>query len=187
MKSYHFSAAFGAVMNVLNIDDDDSFHLDDFGWASVSLSNDTFCVNNIVIDIFCSLRQSWSDALNDALTTFRNLLTSGQSTSWKRVPVATRENSGSGDKAKARALVKPEGKNVSLHRRSTKSGDVYRVILDVPADEEVVDLDAWKAVLVTPELRQEWDPAVESSNSLEMLDPSTRIVKTKFTLGWPAK
>ena len=134
-----------------------------------------------------SLRLSWSNALNDALTSFRNHLTSTQSSSWKRVPLAARENSSSGSKGKARAIFKPEGKDVSIHRKSTKAGDVYRVILDIPADDEIVDLDAWKAVLFTPELRQEWDPAVESSSTLEMFDPTTRIVKTKFTLGWPAK
>ncbi|KAI0251479.1 hypothetical protein BJV78DRAFT_1361613 [Lactifluus subvellereus] len=37
------------------------------------------------------------------------------------------------------------------------------------------------------ELRQEWDPAVDGAVLLEMLDPTTRISKTNFTLGWPAK
>jgi hypothetical protein len=41
--------------------------------------------------------------------------------------------------------------------------------------------------LATPELRQEWDPAVDGAALLEMLDPTTRISKTNFTLGWPAK
>lgn len=74
-----------------------------------------------------------------------------------------------------------------MYRKTTKAGDVYRVILDIPAAEDTIDLEAWKATLVTPELRQEWDPAVESSQILEMYDSSTRIVKTNFMLGWPAK
>ena len=64
---------------------------------------------------------------------------------------------------------------------------MYRVILEFPATDDTIDLEAWNAVLVTPELRREWDPAVESAQILEMFDPSTRIVKTNFTLGWPAK
>lgn len=36
-------------------------------------------------------------------------------------------------------------------------------------------------------MRQEWDPAVESSQLLELFDMDVRITKTYFTLGWPAK
>ena len=60
-------------------------------------------------------------------------------------------------------------------------------MVDIPATEDVADLEVWKAVLATPELRREWDPSVEGSSTLEMFDPFTRIVKTKFSLGWPAK
>jgi len=64
---------------------------------------------------------------------------------------------------------------------------MYRVVLDVPVVEEQVSLEPWKAVLTTPELRQEWDPAVEEAHMLEVLDRSTQVSKTNFTLGWPAK
>ena len=83
--------------------------------------------------------------------------------------------------------MRADAKDVTIHRKSTRTGDVYRVILDIPALDNVTDLDAWKAVLTTPELRQEWDPSIESARVLEMYDPTTRIVKAKFTLGWPAK
>ena len=81
----------------------------------------------------------------------------------------------------------PEANDVVLHHKTTKSGEIYRAILDVPADDQLADLDLWKAILNTPELRQEWDPSVEASQILEMFDPATMIVKTKFSLGWPAK
>jgi hypothetical protein len=83
----------------------------------------------------------------------------------------------------------PELTDVVVHRKSTKSGEnVYRVVLEVPAtDELAAPLDAWKAVITTPELRQEWDPAVEGAHLVEMFDRRTRISKTQFTLGWPAK
>jgi hypothetical protein len=75
-----------------------------------------------------------------------------------------------------------------VHRKATKSGEnVYRVVLDVSITDQSASLDAWKAVITTPELRQEWDPAVESAHLVEMFDRHTRISKTNFTLGWPAK
>jgi hypothetical protein len=64
---------------------------------------------------------------------------------------------------------------------------VYRVVLDVPTADDTIPFDVWKSILATPELRQEWDPAVDGAVLLEMLDPTTRISKTNFTLGWPAK
>ena len=91
-------------------------------------------------------------------------------------------------KGKARASAAPELTDVIVHRRPSKSGEnIYRAVLEVPDGDEPVSLDAWKSVLVTPELRKEWDPAVEGAQLLEMFDQATRISKVKFTLGWPAK
>ena len=144
------------------------------------------------------MRESWNNALNDALLAFKSHLTT-QSSNWKRIPLppSSRESSSGTTNsvgAAANSVAKGKGKarldaakGASVHRRSTKSGDVYRVVTEFPATEGLLDLEAWKAVLATPELRQEWDPAVESARILEMHDPSTRIIKTKFTLGWPAK
>ncbi|KIK57033.1 hypothetical protein GYMLUDRAFT_61634 [Collybiopsis luxurians FD-317 M1] len=50
----------------------------------------------------------------------------------------------------------------------------------------MVTLEPWKAVLTTPELRQEWDPAVSEAHLVELVGQDTRISKTNFTLGWPA-
>ena len=75
-----------------------------------------------------------------------------------------------------------------MHRRVVKGESVYRVVLDVPtAEDPQLTLEACKAVLSTPELRKEWDPAVETAQVLEVLDQATRITKTNFTLGWPAR
>ncbi|KAI0091452.1 hypothetical protein BDY19DRAFT_930564 [Irpex rosettiformis] len=129
------------------------------------------------------LHQSWHDALDAAQTNFRQL-TSHSSNEWKRVNVETPQSSGKG---KARAAAGPHLSDVVLHRRATKGGTVYRVMLDIPvADEPQVTLEACKSVLSTPELRKEWDPAVENAQLLEMFDQATRITKTNFTLGWPA-
>ncbi|KAH7921184.1 hypothetical protein BV22DRAFT_1038944 [Leucogyrophana mollusca] len=131
------------------------------------------------------LRQSWYDALSGAESNFRQLLTSYSSSEWKHVSLSG-ETSSPG-KGKSRASSTPELTDVVVHRKTTKSGEnVYRVVLDVPTIDEPVSLDSWQAVLTTPELRQEWDPAVESAQLVEMFDHRTRIAKTNFTLGWPA-
>ncbi|PCH36426.1 hypothetical protein WOLCODRAFT_134238 [Wolfiporia cocos MD-104 SS10] len=129
------------------------------------------------------LRQSWCTSLDDAQSHFRQLLASHSAVEWKRVVIPSDNNA----KGKARATTTPGLTDVLLHRKPTKSGEsVYRAILDVPAIDAPVSLECWKAVLSTPELRREWDPAVESAHSVEMLDPATKVSKVNFTLGWPA-
>ncbi|KAJ7065294.1 hypothetical protein C8F01DRAFT_1125065 [Mycena amicta] len=131
------------------------------------------------------LRQSWYSALNDAETRFRQLLTSSSSAEWKRLSSST--DPSSGKKGKGRMSGTPELSDVVVHRNSTKvGGDVYRLVLDVPTGDDTISLEPWKAVLTTPEMRQEWDPAVEDAHLVESFDHNTRICKTNFTLGWPA-
>lgn len=131
------------------------------------------------------LRLTWKDALDGAEATFRQLLTSYSSSEWKHISLTS---DSSPSKGKSRASTNPELTDVVVHRKTTKSGEnVYRVVLDVPITDQSAPLDAWKAVITTPELRQEWDPAVESAQLVEMFDRQTRISKTNFTLGWPAK
>ncbi|KAG8221133.1 hypothetical protein J3R82DRAFT_2667 [Butyriboletus roseoflavus] len=131
------------------------------------------------------LRQAWSDALGAAENNFRQLLTSHNSGDWKHVSLAS--DTPTPPKGKSRLSPNPDLTDVVVHRKTTKSGEnVYRVVLDVPATDESAVLDAWKAVITTPELRQEWDPAVEGAHLVEMFDHKTRISKTQFTLGWPA-
>ncbi|TRM58793.1 hypothetical protein BD626DRAFT_179652 [Schizophyllum amplum] len=131
------------------------------------------------------VRQSWYTALNDAESRFRQLLASPPS-EWRRVQVNT-DKSASGRKGKARASAIPEVEDVVVHRNSSNSGDdIFRLVLDVPAADETCSLSAWHAVLSTPEIRQEWDPAVDDAHIVELLDDRTRVTKTNFTLGWPA-
>lgn len=137
-------------------------------------------------NFFHRLRQAWSDALGAAENNFRQLLSSYSAGDWKHVPLAT--DTPAPPKGKSRLSLNPELTDVVVHRKTTKSGqNVYRVVLDVPATDESATLDAWKAVITTPELRQEWDPAVEGAHLIEMFDHRTRISKTQFTLGWPAR
>lgn len=136
-------------------------------------------------DCVPSLRQSWYDALDSAQNHFRQLLTSHSSNDWKRVSA---EGSQSSLKGKARAAAGPHISDVILHRKIERGNSVYRAVLDVSAtDDASLLLDGCKVVLATPELRKEWDPAVEQAQLLEMCDQATRISKTNFTLGWPAR
>ena len=126
-------------------------------------------------------------ALNNAETHFRQLLTS-PSTQWKRLSATTDTTASAKQKGKARASIStPDITDVIVHRNSTQAGDIYRLVLDVPTGDEQVSLEPWGAVLTTPELRQEWDPSVKEAHLLEMFDHDTRISKTNYTLGWPAK
>ena len=138
-----------------------------------------------VLNICFRLRQSWYQALDNAQTTFRQHLTSHSSPDWKRVNV---DGSQSSAKGKARASAGPHLTDVIVHRKVVKGESVYRAVLDIPtSDEPQLTLEACKAVLATPELRKEWDPAVERAQLLEMFDQATRISKTNFTLGWPVR
>ena len=131
------------------------------------------------------LRQAWYESLDNAQTNFRQHLTSHSSSDWKRVNV---EGSQSSAKGKARASSEPHLTDVVLHRKVSKGESVYRAVLAVPtAEDPQLTLEACKAVLATPELRKEWDPSVEKAQLLEMFDQATRIAKTDFTLGWPAR
>lgn len=133
------------------------------------------------------LRQSWYNAASDAEAHFRALLSSNSSREWKRVSASAEASAVV--KGKARASATPELNDIVVHRKAGKNGDnTYRAVLDVAAGEsDQGSLDYWKAVLSTPELRQVWDPAVEEAHTVEMLDPMTRVARTKYTLGWPAK
>lgn len=92
------------------------------------------------------------------------------------------------NKGKVRASPTPELADVTVHRKAGKSGDqIYRAVLDISTEEDSISLESWKSVLSTPELRQVWDPAVEEAHLVEMFDPMTRVSKTNYTLGWPAK
>lgn len=124
------------------------------------------------------LRQTWNAALDNAQTQLQSLLTSATSPLWRRVPSAAPETAQDG------SSTAQEESHVIIHKRPSKQGEIFRLILDIPVDG--FSIAAWKAVLATPEMRHEWDPAAESSQLLELLEVDVRVVKTDFTLGWPA-
>lgn len=132
-----------------------------------------------------SLRQSWYKALDDAEARFRQLLTSSPA-QWRRVTAS--QDASTSRKGKGRAFV-PELSDVVVHKHAGNAGgdDIYRLVLDTPSGETPVSLEPFKSVLSTPEIRQEWDPAVTEAHMVEMIDRVCRVTKTNFSLGWPAK
>ncbi len=132
-----------------------------------------------------SLRQSWYKALNEAEAHFHALLTASSTNEWKRVSTTGTGEASTSRKGKGRLLSSPELSDVVVHRKQGE--DIYRLILEVPAPDDSVTLEPWETVFSAPELRKEWDPAVVDAHLVETLDHTTRICKTNFTLGWPAK
>ncbi|QRV88538.1 start domain-containing protein [Ceratobasidium sp. AG-Ba] len=107
------------------------------------------------------LHELWATALDDASATLKTL--AGTSSGWVRV-------GGTGP--------------ASVH----KKGAVLRVVQDIEGDEEagIPDVDDWRAVFGSPELRKEWDGMVDKAQVLEVVDSNTRVSKTDYVLGWPA-
>jgi hypothetical protein len=142
------------------------------------------------------LREAWSIALKNAQSRFSALLVSSTSPSWKQIrrpreplPILRQEPDPPPrlrGKAKLRSS-QPELSDVIVHRKSSKDGDVLRAVLDIDVDDSVARIDSWNAVLATPEMRKEYDPSVQDGRIIELFDPETRIQKTDFAFGWPAR
>ncbi|CAE6459819.1 hypothetical protein BN14_05213 [Rhizoctonia solani AG-1 IB] len=106
------------------------------------------------------LHELWASALSDAANTLKGLV---GSSGWVRVSSSN-------------------GGNGSLH----KKGNVFRAVIEI--DEGTCPgVDEWRALFSSPELRKEWDVMTDKVQVLEVLDPATRVVKTDYALGWPAK
>ncbi|KAK4049055.1 hypothetical protein OIV83_004417 [Microbotryomycetes sp. JL201] len=74
---------------------------------------------------------------------------------------------------------------VIVHKRADKgAADIVRAHVEITVSD-TFDFDSFKAVLQTPELRGAWDKTVESANTIELVDPHTRIAKTDYRLGCP--
>ena len=75
--------------------------------------------------------------------------------------------------------------DVAVHRRSGKTGEVYRAVAEVDCGPEV-DVETFRGCLLTPEARPLWDRMVEESVTMDLLDAHTRISRTSYRLGWPS-
>lgn len=135
------------------------------------------------------MEAAWHDTLNASLTYFKALLAS--SSSWKPVQVlpltasTTAHDSGTSE-AKACHLGALKASDVAVHRRSGKTGEVYRAVAEVECGPDV-NVETFRGCLSTPESRPIWDRMVEESVTLDMLDAQTRISRTSYRLGWPSR
>ena len=79
--------------------------------------------------------------------------------------------------------------NVVVHRKTVKGGEVFRATVDVsiPQGESAGSVEDWRALLATAEVRSAWDRMVEGASTVESIDEDTRIVRTKYRLGWPSR
>lgn len=107
---------------------------------------------------FASTHRRNEDALARALALFRSLLGSASSSAWRLVPsepIAIRQATAAatGGKGKGRAHDEPIA--VTVHRRTVKRSatEVLRATTEVVLPEHV-DVESFKAVLQTPEVRQ---------------------------------
>lgn len=103
----------------------------------------------------------YDQSLSSALHQFRSLLGSASSRAWKPLLSSSTQSdsTSTNEKGKARdfldGLSAVEASQVVVHKRAVKGGpDVVRAVVEINTTEGV-DLDSFKAVLQTPELRSQ--------------------------------
>ncbi|ORX36309.1 hypothetical protein BD324DRAFT_628256 [Kockovaella imperatae] len=142
------------------------------------------------IDDGSKLQLAWAETLKTAVGYFRALHASSTSSSWKpvQVPLITGANglpeSGQSSRSSS-TLSRISAENVVVHRRSGKLGEVYRAVVEMDCGPDI-NVDSFRGSLVTPQTRPVWDRMVEEAEVVELLDPSTRVTRTKYRLGWPS-
>lgn len=144
---------------------------------------------------FEKTHQRYQEALSEALEEFKSLYSSSQSTHWKPIPSTSAQlNShtpfSDSKPTNPRELLNGIGPidftNVQIHRKKSEGAMVVRAMSEIWLDTSRVNVEDFKAILNTPEIRGVWDNLVDQARVLEVLDSKTRIVKTDFRLGWPA-
>ncbi|GAA5822101.1 hypothetical protein JCM10212_005649 [Sporobolomyces blumeae] len=91
--------------------------------------------------------------------------------------------------APAAPLASASSSSSSSSSTSPLESDVFRAVAQVSIAPTVDDrevLERFRVALRTSELRPVWDKLVEHASTLEIVDPSTRVTKTDYRLGWPA-
>ena len=136
------------------------------------------------------LQAAWSETLKIAVGYFRALLASSNSSAWRPVQVlpltASTTAQDSGTSRSTSSLGQITAEQVVIHRRSGRAGEVYRAVVEVECGPDI-SVDSFRGCLVTPQTRPLWDRMVEEAEILDILDPATRVSKTKYRLGWPSK
>ncbi|PLW41382.1 hypothetical protein PCASD_08884 [Puccinia coronata f. sp. avenae] len=147
---------------------------------------------------FQETHQRYQAALESALQHFKKLHDSQNSKHWQIVPPSsTQPNHSRSQFSQSQplnhhhhqflnGLAPIDLSNVQVHRRKLDGSSVVRAISDLSIDPTRVDIDHFKAVLQTAEVRGIWDQLVDKAAVIQVIDPQTRIIKTDFRLGWPA-
>ncbi|WAQ81703.1 hypothetical protein PtA15_2A14 [Puccinia triticina] len=146
---------------------------------------------------FQETHQRYQAALDSALQHFKKLVDSHHSKHWQLVPPTSTQPNHSRSQFSQTQQANPHHQflnglapidfsNVQVHRRKLDGSSVVRAICDLSIDPTRFDIDDFKAVLQTAEVRGVWDKLVDKATVIEVLDPQSRIVKTDFRLGWPA-
>lgn len=122
-------------------------------------------------DTFFRLEAAWNDTLSSSLSYFRALLSSSGSSAWKPVQVlpltaSTTARDQGQSKSQGSSLGRCTASDVVVHRRSGKSGEVYRAVVEVDCGSDV-GVDTFRGCLATPETR----PICEFGAKAEMLTP----------------
>lgn len=135
------------------------------------------------------VKRTWHTVLNEAVDHLWDLHSQTPPSAWRPVAKNPKRPSAA-DTSETNITTEVEGDNASLRRpdevmvlrRGLGGIDVYRVEHEVAS----IDLAQLHTVLRTPELLHRWLPFVEGSDMIELLGPTTSIIKTRFRLGWPA-
>lgn len=144
--------------------------------------------------IYDSLRQRYHAALSVGETTLRSLLGS-PSSSWRELSTSAGPASSSlalskSDEGATAASSISSGLEgpVLLHRKKAKGApDVVRATCHVPVSDAASALESFRAILSASEIRHNWDPVAEKQETLEIVEPNIRLVRTYTRVGWPSR
>lgn len=95
------------------------------------------------------LETAWNEALTNAVSYCRALLSSSGSSSWKLVSGSTGPTSRDSSTA---TLGRVTNSDVTVHRRNGKGGEVFRAVVEVDCGTDV-NVDTFRSCLATPETR----------------------------------
>lgn len=143
---------------------------------------------NKLILKYCSTSIRYEAALDEAVTHFKSLLSSSNSRSWKPLQPTTSLSYGdslslANNKGKAKELLNGLGivdvPTVQVHRKSGKGADIVRAVTEIAVGDGV-DLDSFKAVLRTPEIRSACKSLPSSSSSALVCGRNTAAISSGF-------
>ncbi|KAA1125021.1 hypothetical protein PGTUg99_000008 [Puccinia graminis f. sp. tritici] len=128
---------------------------------------------------FQETHQRYQAALDSALQHFKKLVDSHHSKHWQLVPPNSTQSNHSRSQFTQNQQANPHHQflnglapidfsNVQVHRRKLDGSSVVRAICDLSIDPSRFDIDHFKAVLQTAEVRGIWDKLVDKATVIEL-------------------